>query len=62
MVDRLQITKNWLPRYTGMPIDDFGDYILLTNFRHYVDKFAEMFSCDIQGENKPMQAATNSGG
>lgn len=62
MVDRLQITKNWLPRYTGMPLDSFGDYILLTNFRHYVDKFAEKFSCDIQGESKPMQAATNSAG
>ena len=62
MVDRLQITKNWLPRYTGMPLDNFGEYILLTNFRHYVDMFAEMFSCDIQGESKPMQAATNSDG
>lgn len=62
MVDRLQITKNWLPRYTSMSLDNFGDYILLTNFRHYVDKFAEMFSCDIQGESRPMQAATNSSG
>ena len=62
MIDRLQITKNWLPRYTGMPLADFGDYILLTNFRLYVDKFAEIFSCDIQGEGKPMQSATNSSG
>jgi len=62
MVDRLQITKNWLPRYTGMPLDNFGEYILLTNFRHYVDMFANMFCCDIQGESKPMQAATNSDG
>jgi len=62
MVDRLQITKNWLPRYTGMPLENFGEYILLTNFRHYVDMFADMFSCDIQGESRPMQAATNSDG
>ena len=62
MVDRLEITKNWLPRYTGMALDDFGDYILLTNFRNYVEMFAEMFSCDIQGENRPMQAATNRSG
>jgi len=62
MLDRLQITKNWLPRYTGMPLDNFGEYILLTNFRHYVDMFADIFSCDIKGENKPMQAATNSDG
>ena len=62
MVDRLQITKNWLPRYTEMPLENFGEYILLTNFRHYVDMFADMFSCDIQGESRPMQAATNSDG
>jgi AMP nucleosidase len=62
MTERLQITRNWLPRYTGMALDRFGDYILLTNFRHYVEKFAELFKCDIQGENKPMQAATNSAG
>jgi AMP nucleosidase len=62
MLDRQQITSNWLPRYTGMPLDRFGDYILLTNFRHYVNRFAEMFNCEIHGENKPMQSATNSSG
>ena len=62
MVDRHQITENWLPRYTGMPLNKFGSYILLTNFRHYVDMFAEMFDCEIHGENKPMQAATNRDG
>jgi len=62
MPSQLQIAKNWLPRYTGMPIDEFGDNILLTNFRNYLASFAEKFSCDICGENKPMQAATNSDG
>ncbi len=62
MLDRQQITKNWLPRYTGMPLEKFGDYILLTNFRHYVNKFAEIFNCAIYGEDKPMQSATNSNG
>jgi AMP nucleosidase len=62
MLERLQITKNWLPRYTGMPLGDFGEYILLTNFQHYVARFAEMFSCDIRGEGRPMPAATNSSG
>lgn len=62
MLNRLEITKNWLPRYTGMPLDNFGDFILLTNFRNYVDMFADIFSCDIQGETRPMQAATNSDG
>lgn len=62
MPSQLQIAKNWLPRYTGMPIDEFGDYILLTNFRNYLTSFAEMFNCDIYGENSPMQAATNADG
>ncbi len=62
MTERLEIARNWLPRYTGMPLNTFGDYILLTNFRFYVTKFAEQFGCDIYGEDRPMQAATNSDG
>jgi len=62
LIDKLQIAKNWLPRYTGMPVDQFGEYILLTNFQHYITRFAEMYGCDIHGEDRPMQAATNSDG
>jgi AMP nucleosidase len=62
MTDRLELARNWLPRYTGMPIDRFGDYVLLTNFDLYVERFAERFSCDVHGLGKPMQAATNSEG
>ena len=62
MVKRIQIAKNWLPRYTGMALDEFGDYILLTNFQYYLTKFAERFGCDIHGVKKPMQAATNGDG
>ncbi len=62
MVERIQIAKNWLPRYTGMALDEFGDYILLTNFQYYITKFAERFGCDIHGVKKPMQAATNGDG
>lgn len=62
MKPRLDIAKNWLPRYTGMPIDGFGDYVLLTNFHRYVHRFADIFGCDVQGEGRPMQAATNSAG
>jgi len=57
-----EIVSNWLPRYTGMEIDQFGDYILLTNFGRYVEQFAERFGTDIYGEGRPMQAATNSNG
>jgi len=58
----LDIVKNWLPRYTGMSLDQFGEYILLTNFKRYVSAFAEQFNCDIYGEDRPMQAATNTNG
>lgn len=62
MNERLEIAKNWLPRYTGMPLARFGEYILLTNFHYYVAMFADTFGCDIYGEGKPMQAATNADG
>lgn len=62
MQDKHAIAGNWLPRYTGMQVDQFGDYILLTNFRYYVDQFASRFGCDLYGEMRPMQAATNSAG
>ena len=61
-IDRMKIARDWLPRYTGMPIDGFGDYILLTNFDYYIDQFAAKFNCEITGVGKPMQAATNSAG
>lgn len=62
MTNRLAIAKNWLPRYTGMSLDDFGDYILLTNFDYYTTRFAEIFDAEIQGIGRPMQAVTNSAG
>lgn len=62
MKTKLQIAKNWLPRYTGTNIDEFGDYLLLTNFHNYVTKFAERFNCDVQGIGHPMQTATNNQG
>lgn len=62
MKTKLDIAKNWLPRYTGTELDDFGDYMLLTNFQNYVTKFAELFDCDVKGEGKPMQTATNNKG
>ena len=62
MRTKLEIAKNWLPRYTGTSLDEFGDYLLLTNFHNYVTKFAEQFKCDINGIGRPMQTATNSQG
>ena len=36
-----EIVANWLPRYTGEKLDQFGSHILLTNFSNYVTMFAE---------------------
>jgi AMP nucleosidase len=62
MVTKLDLAKNWLPRYTGMPLEEFGDYVLLTNFYSYVQRFADMFGCPLHGADRPMQAATNDNG
>jgi AMP nucleosidase len=56
------IATDWLPRYTGTPVDGFGDYILLTNFKKYVDDFAKRFDCEVTGRDRPMQAASNGEG
>ena len=62
MKTKLDIAKNWLPRYTGANIDEIGDYVLLTNFYNYVQEFAEQFKADIKGYGRPMQLCTNSHG
>lgn len=55
------IVKDWLPRYTGMPLEKFGEYILLVNFGGYVRDFAEQHDVPIYGSDRPMQAATAEG-
>ncbi len=62
MVTKSEIAADWLTRYTGMPLDEFGPYVLLTNFRDYVTRFAKRFSCTIYGDDRPMQAARNEQG
>jgi AMP nucleosidase len=52
------IVQNWLPRYTGTPIEQFGEYILLTNFINYVELFANKFNVEIYGLGRAMQTAT----
>ncbi len=56
--ERQEIVRNWLPRYTGMPLEGFGRFILLTNFHYYLKSFAERFGAPIFGEGGPMQACT----
>ncbi len=61
MKTKTEIVENWLPRYTGVPLPDFGEYILLTNFVHYLELFARATGATIQGRERPMQVATADG-
>src|SRR5690606_35604037 len=58
MKTKEEIVENWLPRYTGTPIQEFGQYILLTNFINYVKFFAEKFNVEVKGSDRAMQTAT----
>jgi len=62
MKTKLEIAKNWLPRYTGTQIKEFGDYLLLTNFHDYVKRFSQKFDAEIKGEGRPFQTCTNKDG
>jgi AMP nucleosidase len=57
MRTKSEIVSNWLPRYTGTPLDGFGDYILLTNFSNYVEWFAAWHQVDVHGRDKAMPNA-----
>jgi AMP nucleosidase len=58
MKTKEQIVENWLPRYTGVEIDKFGKYILLTNFNKYLEIFADMHGVKIDGQENNMPSAT----
>ena len=58
MKSKEEIVHNWLPRYTGEKLENFGKYFLLTNFSHYVNLFADWNNVEIVGADKPMQCAT----
>ena len=58
MKSKQEIVENWLPRYTGQSLKDFGEYILLCNFSNYVTQFAEKHNVPVTGSDKPMQCAT----
>jgi len=58
MKTKKEIVENWLPRYTKRSLDDFGEYILLTNFNNYIKIFADYFKVDIIGQDANMQSAT----
>jgi AMP nucleosidase len=59
MENKNEIVDNWLPRYTGTALENFGKYILLTNFQNYVTLFAEREKVDVKGMDKTMPNATS---
>jgi len=61
MKTKKEIIENWLPRYTGIRTEDFGRYILLTNFQGYLDEFAEINQTDVVDRNVAMPAASSNG-
>ena len=61
MKSREEIVNNWLPRYTGESLENFGKFILLTNFSNYVKMFAEWNNVPVVGLDRPMQCATAEG-
>ncbi len=61
MKTKVEIVENWLPRYTGELLENFGQYVLLCNFHNYVEKFAEMYGVPVIGKDRPMQCATAHG-
>lgn len=46
-----------MPRYTGNPLDNFGDYILLTNFQNYLDIFCKEMDTSIVDPHANMVCA-----
>lgn len=61
MKTKQEIVQNWLPRYTGLDLKDFGKYILLCNFSNYVKAFADIYKVPVIGLDRPMQCATANG-
>ena len=61
MKTKQEIVANWLPRYTKRKLDDFSKFILLTNFQHYVEIFADYFNVPIIGLDGNMPNASAEG-
>lgn len=61
MKTKQEIVTNWLPRYTKRQLEDFSEYILLTNFNKYVEIFAEKFDVPVLGRDANMTSASANG-
>lgn len=61
MKTKEEIVANWLPRYTKRKLEDFDDYILLTNFDNYVEMFADINNVPVYGRDASMCSASANG-
>ena len=61
MKTKPEIVSDWLPRYTGTPLKNFGKHILLVNFSDYVRRFARWHGVPLHGRDRPMLNATADG-
>ena len=61
MKTKAEITANWLPRYTGVAVDEMSDYVLLTNFNEYLHRFVAMTGGHIVDANRSMPSAQGQG-
>ncbi|MFM8514327.1 MAG: AMP nucleosidase, partial [Bacteroidota bacterium] len=61
MKTKAEIVNDWLPRYTGRPLEEFTPYILLTNFSHYLDLFAAQHNVPVKGLDKPIASVVAGG-
>jgi len=58
MKTKKEIVSSWLTRYTGLPLEQFGKYILLTNFSQYLNFFSKWYNVPVIGKDRPMPNAT----
>ena len=58
MKTKKEIVDNWLPRYTGTTLENFGEFILLANFTRYIELFAKWNNVPVMGKDKAMPSAT----
>ena len=61
MKTKEEIVANWLPRYTKRPLEQFTEYILLTNFNKYVEIFSDIFGSPILGHDANMTSSSAEG-
>lgn len=61
MNTKRDIVENWLPRYTKRALNEFTDYILITNFNNYVELFAQWFDVPVLGRDGTMINASANG-